>query len=68
MADLELSSVNKTSKRTRIIRRVVELVTAAALLFIVLYWPRTHSGLLLLGAVAVIWFLGLRLLFKWPSV
>jgi hypothetical protein len=45
-----------------------ELITAAALLLVILYWPTTNTGRLILIAAAVVWFVDLRFLFKWPSV
>lgn len=52
----------------RIARRVLELITAAAFLLAILYWPTTNTGRLILMAAVVVWFVGLKFLFKWPSV
>jgi len=43
------------------------MVTAAAFLLAVLYWPTTNTGRVYLATAAVVWFVGLKLLLKWPS-
>jgi len=64
----------ETSKNTearivkRFARRILELITAAAFLIAIFYWPSTNTGRLILVAAAVTWFVGLKFLFKWPSV
>ena len=64
----ESTDVRRSQKAKRLARRILELVTAAAFLAVILYWPTTNPGRLIFIAVAVIWFVGLKFLFKWPSI
>ncbi len=58
----------RSPKAKRIARRVLELISAAAFLLAILYWPTTNTGRLILIAAVVVWFVGLKFLFKWPSI
>jgi len=51
----------------RVARRIVELLTAAALI-IVAVWPTKIGHLWLLVLVVSVFFAGLLLLSKWPSI
>lgn len=61
------------TKANRIARRLVELVAGAALVGMALYelWtlfsPTTNIGLVGLGALAVVFFVCVLVLKKWPS-
>jgi hypothetical protein len=68
MADPESSNAHRSPNVKRFARRILELITAAAFLIAILYWPTTNTGRLILVAAAVVWFVGLKFLFKWPSV
>lgn len=68
MTELESTEGRRTDKAKRFARRILELITAAAFLLAILYWPTTNSGRLILVATAAGWFVGLKFLFKWPSV
>jgi hypothetical protein len=67
MADQNPTSTGRSPKQ-RIARRVLEIITAAAFLVAVLYWPTTNTGRVYLVMAAVVFFVGLKVLFKWPSV
>jgi hypothetical protein len=67
MTDPEFTNP-RSPKAKRIARRALELITAAAFLLAILYWPTTNTGHLILIAAVVVWFVGLKFLFKWPSV
>ena len=51
-------------------RRIVELITAAAFLVTILaiLLPDSNTGRMILVAAAAVCLVGLKLLFKWPSV
>jgi hypothetical protein len=71
MADPESSNAQRSPNVKRCARRILELITAAAFLIAILsilYSPTTNTGRLILVAAAVVWFVGLKFLFKWPSV
>jgi hypothetical protein len=44
------------------------MVTAAALLVAIFYWPHTNGGRIVLIAAAVIGFFCFSRLSKWPSI
>lgn len=67
MAAPEPGGTLRQRKMTGMARRVVELVTAAALLGAAFYFPTTNAGRVYLIALVVAVFLGLALLHKWPS-
>jgi hypothetical protein len=67
MAEQDSGGTFRQTKAGRITRRVVEFVTAAALLGAALYFPTTNTGRVYLGALAVVFFICLLLLRKWPS-
>lgn len=62
------TDARRSPKGKRLARRILELITAAAFLVVILYWPTTNTGRLILIAVGVVWLVGLKFLFKWPSV
>jgi len=66
--DLGSSDAHRNRYVKRFARRILELITAAALLIAILYWPSTNTGRLILIATVVMSFVGLKFLFKWPSV
>lgn len=66
--DVESSDAPRSRNVKRFARRILELITATAFLIAILYWPSTNTGRLILIAAAVVWFVGLKFLFKWPSV
>jgi hypothetical protein len=68
MTQLESSDERRTTRTKRVARRIFEFITAAGFLLVILYWPTTNIGRLILIAAAVVWLVGLRFLFKWPSV
>jgi hypothetical protein len=68
MANPETSNANRSMSVKRFARRILELLTAAAFLIAIFYWPSTNTGRLILVAAAVVWLVGLKFLFKWPSV
>jgi hypothetical protein len=68
MADPQASNAHRSPNVKRLARRLLELITAAAFLIAILYWPTTNTRRLILVAAAVVWFVGLNFLFKWPSV
>ena len=65
MTDQESSSARKWK---HVSRRVLEALTAAALLAVALYWPSTTTGRLYLVILVAVLLVGLSLLRKWPSV
>ena len=70
MAEQGLGGTFRQTKSKRIVRRLVELVVAAALLGVALYelgtiyFPITNTGLVYLGALIVVLFVCLLLLRK----
>jgi hypothetical protein len=60
-------STNRSSKRRRILRRILEIITGAALMVAIFSWPRTRPGLVYLYVAAIVAFVGVNLLRKWPS-
>ena len=68
MTDPETSNEHRSPIVKRFARRILELITAAVFLIAILYWPSTNTGRLILIAAVVVWFVGLKFLFKWPSV
>jgi hypothetical protein len=64
----ETSNEHRSPIVRRFPRRALELITAAAFLIAIFYWPSTNIGRLILVAAAVAWFAGLKFLFKWPSI
>jgi len=68
MVDSESAHARESHKPKRIARRVLELITAAALLLAALYWPTTNAGRLILIGAVLPYFIGLKFLSKWPSV
>lgn len=48
-------------------RRILELFAAAAVLLVILYWPTTNTGRLILIAAGVVCLVALKFLIKWPS-
>jgi hypothetical protein len=67
MTDFERTNP-RSPKAKRIARRVLEIITAAVFLLAILYWPTANTVRLILIAAVVVWFVGLKFLFKWPSV
>ncbi len=66
METRESNAVRPIGNRTRF-RRLVELVTAVALIAVAVYFPSTNTGRAYLLAVAVVFFAGCYLLSKWLS-
>jgi hypothetical protein len=67
-SDSEASITGGSSKAKRITRRILEIITAAAFLVTVLYWPTTNTGRVYELAAVVVGLVGLKLLGKWPSL
>jgi hypothetical protein len=67
MTDRESSSTPRTRTGKRVVRRIFEIITAAALLLAIFYWPTTNAGRIYLFAVVLVALLGIKLLSKWPS-
>jgi hypothetical protein len=68
MTDLESTDARRSPRAKRAARGILELITAAAFVLAILYWPSTNAGRLILVGIIVVWFIGLKFLFKWPSV
>jgi hypothetical protein len=54
----------RSPKAKRIARRVLEIITAVVFLLAILYWPTANTVRLILIAAVVVWFVGLKFLFK----
>ena len=68
MTERGSTDVRPKPKVKHIARRIFELITAAALLLAILYWPTTNTGRVILIGAGVLWFVGLIVLSKWSSV
>jgi hypothetical protein len=68
MRDPQSSIPFRNSRVKRVARRVLEIITAIALVLAALYWPSTNAGRLYLVALVVVLFVGVSLFRKWPSV
>jgi hypothetical protein len=68
MTESESTDARRSPRSKRFARRVLEIITAAAFLLAIFYWPTTNTGRLILIAAGVVWLVGLRFLSKWPSI